>query len=78
MMLKSAASVVVFMIFLFFEGLSALPYIYKFSDLHHLVNLFGNFSQSFFCYDLSAPGIPFPSCAAPSRLPLRLGASLFC
>jgi hypothetical protein len=31
-----------------------------------------------FCYDLSAPGIPFPHCAAPSRLPLRLGASSFC
>jgi hypothetical protein len=30
-----------------------------------------------FCYDLSAPGIPFPHCAAPSRLPLRLGASSF-
>ena len=40
MMLKSAASVV-FMVFLSLGG--CLPYIYKFSDLRHHVNLYRNF-----------------------------------
>ncbi len=62
--LVSRLLVVVFMVSLSC-GASALPYIYKFSDLRARVNLFANFFQSFFCYDLSALGLPFPLMRCP-------------
>jgi hypothetical protein len=57
--------------------MGCLPYIYKFSDLRHRVNLFHNFFESFFCYDLSARGIPFPLLRWPRESASSLGAFLF-
>jgi len=75
---RFAVCVVVFMVSLSLEGFCLALYIYKFSVLSVRVNLFLNFFEIFFCYDLRAQGIPFPYCAGPGSLPLLPGPSFFC